>query len=67
MITLSLEDRLQVILSVFCQAYFGHVIIEKAIWSQLEDYCDNYMAIAESRQNQPVKNNHRCRTPKKRR
>ena len=48
MISLSLDDRLKVILSVFCQAYFGHVIIEKAIWSQLEHYCDGYLAAAEN-------------------
>ena len=44
MVGLSLEDRLEVISSLFCQAYFGHVLTEKAIWAQLESQCDTYLA-----------------------
>ena len=44
MYVVSLDQRLTVISGLFCQAYFGHVLTEKAIWAQLESQCDTYLA-----------------------
>ena len=42
-----LLDRREVICQVFCQAYFGHVLLEKGIWQELERYLDTYFASIE--------------------
>merc|ERR1711990_875932 len=44
----SLEQRLEAISELFCQAYFGHVLTSKAIWNQVEAYCDSYVAACEN-------------------
>lgn len=47
----ALDDKLKVIGSVFRQAYFGHVMVEKAIWDQLEHYLECYLAAGENEEN----------------
>ena len=45
--SISWSNRRQAICEVFCQAYFGHVLLEKAIWQELERYLDTYFASIE--------------------
>ena len=40
---LGLQARLDVIMSSFTQAYFGHVGTNFAMWAELENFCHNYI------------------------
>ena len=47
MSNISWPNRRKSICEVFCQAYFGHVLLTKGIWQQLEQYLDTYFASIE--------------------
>ena len=46
------KDRLRVISCALTQAYFGHVSTCMAAWGELDHYCDNFFASANSNPNQ---------------
>lgn len=42
---MQLEARRRLIIEDFIQGYFGHVLTPKALWGQLESYCDGYLGL----------------------
>ena len=44
---ISWEDRRKTICDVFLEAYFGHVLLGKGMWQELEVYLDTYFASIE--------------------
>ena len=38
------KARLEVIVSSFVQAYFGHVGTNLAMWAEIESFCHNYVS-----------------------
>ena len=44
---ISVPDRRKVICEIFCQAYFGQVCLEQAMWHELERHIDTYFAAIE--------------------
>ena len=47
MSNISWSDRRETICGIFLEAYFGHVLISKAIWQEIERCLETYFASIE--------------------